>query len=85
MFSVVMLFIIVTLLKVYFSLQFQVYDYDSSGSHSLIGECEIELAQLKNADTLPVLDLINQKKKAKKKDYRNSGKLTVMQCTVTRE
>jgi len=51
----------------------------------LIGECEVQLADLLEATSPPVVELINQKKKMKKKDYKNSGKLTVVQCKVSDE
>ena len=57
------------------------FDWDSDGSHDLIGSCEFNVEQLLSKKNFPV-DLINPKKKAKKKGYKNSGTLGVERCEL---
>ncbi|MEE6463624.1 hypothetical protein FKM82_005984 [Ascaphus truei] len=60
------------------------FDYDNDGSHDLIGIFQTEMSKLKEASrTMPVeFDCINEKKKQKKKGYRNSGVVSVKQCQI---
>ena len=55
------------------------YDWDADGSHDLIGEFFTSLSELGSGKAKLSWDLINEKKKAKKKGYKNSG---VVHCTV---
>lgn len=63
------------------------YDYDSDGSHDLIGIFETTMTKFKEAKrSMPVeFDCINHKKKQKKKSYKNSGVVSVKQCEITIE
>ena len=55
------------------------YDWDADGSHDLIGEFFTSLSELGSGQAKLSWDLVNEKKKAKKKGYKNSG---VVHCTV---
>jgi len=58
-------------------LEFVVYDYDSDGSHDLIGSFQTTLKQLSQASSSE-FPLINEKRKAKKgAKYKNSGTLHI--------
>lgn len=61
----------------------QVLDYESSGAHKLIGECQTSLAALRAlaASPAPNLDILNPKK-AGRPGYRHSGVLAVREVTV---
>ena len=48
------------------------FDWDSDGSHDLIGVAYTKVEELESGQKLR-WELINEKKKAKKKSYRNSG------------
>ncbi|XP_051969733.1 copine-3 [Xyrauchen texanus] len=63
------------------------YDYDSDGSHDLIGIFETTVKRLQEASrTTPAeFECINSKKKQKKKNYKNSGVVSVKVCQITRE
>ncbi|XP_052260932.1 copine-8-like isoform X2 [Dreissena polymorpha] len=62
-------------------LKVECYDWDSDGSHDLIGEFTTTLKDLLKAPTAStVYQFINPKKKAKKRNYKNSGELQVMEC-----
>ncbi|XP_077101234.1 copine-3 isoform X2 [Siphateles boraxobius] len=63
------------------------YDYDNDGSHDLIGIFETTMKRLQGASrTAPAeFDCINSKKKQKKKNYKNSGVVSVKVCQITRE
>ncbi|KAK2553906.1 Copine-3 [Acropora cervicornis] len=61
------------------------YDYDNDGSHDYIGGTNTTLRQLiEMKQTGKGLDLVNPKKKQKKKGYVNSGVLYISQCDVTK-
>nr|CAB3233432.1 copine-3 [Phallusia mammillata] len=64
--------------------KFSCFDYDSNGKHDLIGEFESTVAQLLDANNSTIFGLINPKKQTKKKDYKNSGKITFSQCKVVK-
>jgi hypothetical protein len=59
------------------------YDWDSDGGHDLIGSCETTLNDLIGA--YHEFDLINPKKLSKKRNYKNSGKLRVVSCSIEPE
>ncbi|XP_015671048.1 copine-1 isoform X1 [Protobothrops mucrosquamatus] len=60
------------------------YDYDSDGSHDLIGSFESTLSQLQKAgDSSPVeFECIHPEKKRKKKSYKNSGIIRLKSCKI---
>ncbi|XP_069099958.1 copine-1 isoform X1 [Pleurodeles waltl] len=62
-------------------------DYDSDGSHDLIGTFETNLSQLQKASgSSPVeFDCIHPEKKQKKKSYKNSGIVRVKSCKIETE
>ncbi|KAM5156592.1 copine-3-like [Mantella aurantiaca] len=63
------------------------YDYDRDGSHDLIGIFQTNMSKLKEASrSMPVeFDCINERKKQKKKKYKNSGVVSVKHCQITVE
>uniref|UniRef100_A0A671MYH6 Copine-3-like n=1 Tax=Sinocyclocheilus anshuiensis TaxID=1608454 RepID=A0A671MYH6_9TELE len=63
------------------------YDYDNDGSHDLIGIFETNMKRLQEASrSAPAeFECINSKKKQKKKNYKNSGVVSVKVCQITRE
>ncbi|XP_051910703.1 copine-3-like isoform X2 [Hippocampus zosterae] len=63
------------------------FDYDSDGSHDLIGTFETTMKRLQEASrTSPAeFECINSKKKQKKKSYKNSGVVSVKHCQVVKE
>ncbi|KAL2091337.1 hypothetical protein ACEWY4_013600 [Coilia grayii] len=62
-------------------------DYDSDGSHDLIGVFETNVTALQKADHgSPVeFDCIHPEKQKKKKSYKNSGVVCVKMCKLQRE
>jgi len=59
------------------------YDWDEHDTNDLIGCVDLTLRQLIDAkESGKGLDLVNPKKKQKKKGYVNSGVLYVVQCNV---
>lgn len=61
------------------------YDWDEGDNDDLIGCVDVTLRQLIDTkDSGKGLDLVNPKKKQKKKGYVNSGVLYVSQCNVTK-
>ncbi|XP_063850338.1 copine-8-like isoform X2 [Scylla paramamosain] len=64
------------------SIKIECYDWDSDGSHDLIGECYTNLERLlEGQGNTNVYQLINPKKKAKKSSYKDSGKLHLRSIT----
>uniref|UniRef100_W5MWF2 Copine-3 n=1 Tax=Lepisosteus oculatus TaxID=7918 RepID=W5MWF2_LEPOC len=63
------------------------YDYDNDGSHDLIGTFETNLTRMQQGShTSPAeFDCVNIKKKQKKKNYKNSGVVSVKLCQVVKE
>merc|ERR1712168_495267 len=57
------------------------FDWNQNGSHNFIGEFAVTLRELTGKSNIEY-DCINPKKKAKKKSYKNSGKIFVMTCRV---
>ncbi|XP_076811044.1 copine-3-like [Clavelina lepadiformis] len=66
------------------AIKFKVFDYDSGGDHDLIGECEASLSFATGSEDT-TLNLINPKKKAQKKNYKKSGKLTFVSCKLVKK
>uniref|UniRef100_A0A3B4AF80 Copine-3 n=1 Tax=Periophthalmus magnuspinnatus TaxID=409849 RepID=A0A3B4AF80_9GOBI len=60
------------------------YDYDNDGSHDLIGTFETTMTRLQAASRVSPAEFecINNKKKQKKKGYKNSGVVSVKLCQV---
>ncbi|MCL4130502.1 UNVERIFIED_CONTAM: hypothetical protein GTU68_052839 [Idotea baltica] len=57
-------------------IKIECFDYDSDGSHDLIGECQTKLATLREGSgPTNNYTLINPKKQQKKSSYKGSGKL----------
>ncbi|XP_019713068.1 copine-3 isoform X1 [Hippocampus comes] len=69
------------------SIKVDCFDYDSDGSHDLIGTFETTMKRLQEASrTSPAeFECINSKKKQKKKSYKNSGVVSVKHCQVVKE
>jgi hypothetical protein len=64
-------------------IRFDCYDWDSDGSHDLIGSAYSPLGDIRKFPTGGFeLDLIHPEKKAKKKGYTNSGKLLFTMCKI---
>ncbi|XP_078492602.1 copine-3 isoform X1 [Ciona intestinalis] len=59
------------------------HDWDSDGSHDLIGECFTTLSELQDNSNKEFF-CINPKKKAKKSKYKNSGSIFIMSCKLER-
>uniref|UniRef100_A0A669PA38 Copine-3 n=1 Tax=Phasianus colchicus TaxID=9054 RepID=A0A669PA38_PHACC len=55
------------------------YDYDSDGSHDVIGSFQTTMSKLKEVE----FECINEKKRQKKKNYKNSGIVSVKHCEVS--
>ncbi|KAM9643592.1 copine-3 isoform 2-T9 [Morphnus guianensis] len=69
------------------SIKVECYDYDNDGSHDLIGSFQTTMSKLKEASrSSPVeFECINEKKRQKKKNYKNSGIVSVKHCEVSHE
>ncbi|XP_067402962.1 copine-1 isoform X1 [Emydura macquarii macquarii] len=59
-------------------------DYDSDGSHDIIGSFETNLSQLQKAggSSLVEFECIHPGKKQKKKSYKNSGIVRIKSCKI---
>ncbi|EPY73870.1 Copine-3 (Copine III)-like protein [Camelus ferus] len=66
------------------TIKVECYDYDNDGSHDLIGTFQTTMTKLKGASrNSPIeFECINEKKRQKKKSYKNSGIISVKQCEV---
>ncbi|KAJ7399648.1 Copine-3 [Pitangus sulphuratus] len=66
------------------SIKVECYDYDNDGSHDLIGSFQTTMSKLKEASrSSPIeFECINEKKRQKKKNYKNSGIVSVKHCEV---
>ncbi|CAO2581203.1 Cpne3 [Lemmus lemmus] len=66
------------------TIKVECYDYDNDGSHDLIGMFQTTMTKLKEASrNSPVeYECINEKKRQKKKSYKNSGVISVKHCEV---
>uniref|UniRef100_A0A8C4UCL4 Copine-3 n=4 Tax=Neognathae TaxID=8825 RepID=A0A8C4UCL4_FALTI len=69
------------------SIKVECYDYDNDGSHDLIGSFQTTMSKLKEATrSSPVeFECINEKKRQKKKSYKNSGIVSVKHCEIVVE
>ncbi|XP_071823633.1 copine-3-like isoform X6 [Apostichopus japonicus] len=66
-------------------LKIMCFDHDEGSANDLIGEFYTSARQLMESGTRQIeWDCINPKKKAKKKNYKNSGKVFLTSCEVKR-
>lgn len=65
------------------TLLFEIFDWNKSGKHEIIGSCQFSLQDL-SISLHKSWNVINQKKK-EKKHYTNSGVLTLQKCDIVRE
>ncbi|XP_012672772.2 copine-8 isoform X3 [Clupea harengus] len=65
------------------TIKVEVYDWDRDGSHDFIGEFSTSYRELSRGQSqFNVYEVINQKKKNKKKKYLNSGTVTLLSFLV---
>ncbi|XP_077090056.1 copine-8 [Siphateles boraxobius] len=65
------------------AIKVEVYDWDRDGSHDFIGEFSTSYRELSRGQSqFNVYEVINLKKKAKKKKYLNSGTVTLLSFLV---
>ncbi|XP_041051459.1 copine-5b isoform X2 [Carcharodon carcharias] len=68
------------------TIKVEVYDWDRDGSHDFIGEFTTSYRELARGQSqFNVYEVINPKKKIKKKKYVNSGTVTLLSFTVESE
>nr|XP_023685961.1 copine-8 isoform X1 [Paramormyrops kingsleyae] len=68
------------------TIKIEVYDWDRDGSHDFIGEFTTSYRELSRGQSqFNVYEVINPKKKAKKKKYINSGTVTLLSFLVDTE
>ncbi|XP_071341821.1 copine-3-like isoform X3 [Trachinotus anak] len=69
------------------SIKVDCYDYNSSGSHDIIGSFQTTLCEIQQASQTYAAEFecINSKKKQKKKGYKNSGIIMIKQCKIVKE
>jgi len=63
-------------------LKLRVEDWNKMGNHALIGETETSVASLLQLGSGVSIALINPKKKAKKRSYKDSGHLMISSCKL---
>lgn len=65
------------------TIKIEVYDWDRDGSHDFIGEFSTSYRELSRGQSqFNVYEVINQKKKSRKKNYLNSGTVTLLSFLV---
>ncbi|XP_077400112.1 copine-8 isoform X1 [Vanacampus margaritifer] len=65
------------------TIKVEVYDWDRDGSHDLIGEFSTSYRELSRGQSqFNVYEVVNPKKKGKKKKYLNSGTVTLLSFLV---
>ncbi|XP_033106485.1 copine-5-like [Anneissia japonica] len=65
------------------TIKVECYDWDSDGSDDFIGEFRTNMRHLREGTPHEnTYELINPKKKAKKKGYKSSGTISLIKCTV---
>ncbi|XP_043363580.1 copine-3 isoform X2 [Dermochelys coriacea] len=66
------------------TIKVECYDYDNDGSHDLIGSFLTTMSKLNEASrSSPAeFECINEKKRQKKKSYKNSGVVSVKHCEI---
>jgi hypothetical protein len=63
----------------------EVYDWEKSGQHKLIGACSLSLGSLRPAMTFPLInEAKRERRRLKGKPYENSGLLVVNTVSLTR-
>eukprot|EP00057_Strongylocentrotus_purpuratus_P002542 XP_003724722.1 PREDICTED: copine-8 [Strongylocentrotus purpuratus] len=62
------------------TIKVECYDWDSDGSHDLIGEFKTNMRELSSGRG--TFDVINPKKAKKKKSYKNSGTIELLSCAI---
>ncbi|KAK2858644.1 hypothetical protein Q5P01_003264 [Channa striata] len=69
------------------SIKIDCYDYNSSGSHSIIGSFQTTLSEIQQQSQSYAAEFpcINSQKKQKKKGYKNSGVIIIKQCKIVKE
>ncbi|XP_032655539.1 copine-5 isoform X1 [Chelonoidis abingdonii] len=68
------------------TIKVEVYDWDRDGSHDFIGEFTTSYRELARGQSqFNVYEVVNPKKKMKKKKYINSGTVTLLSFTVESE
>ncbi|XP_070796562.1 copine-3 [Pituophis catenifer annectens] len=69
------------------AIKVECYDYDNDGSHDLIGTFQATMSKLKEASRHSPIEFecINEKKRQKKKSYKNSGVVSFKHCEVITE
>uniref|UniRef100_A0A8C3VFK3 Copine 5 n=1 Tax=Catharus ustulatus TaxID=91951 RepID=A0A8C3VFK3_CATUS len=68
------------------AIKVEVYDWDRDGSHDFIGEFTTSYRELAQGQShLNVYEVVNPRKKMKKKKYLNSGTVTLLSFTVEAE
>nr|XP_033774997.1 copine-5-like isoform X2 [Geotrypetes seraphini] len=68
------------------TIKVEVYDWDRDGSHDFIGEFTTSYRELARGQSqFNVYEVINPRKKMKKKKYANSGTVTLLSFTVESE
>ncbi|KAM4523558.1 copine-8 [Fundulus diaphanus] len=65
------------------TIKVEVYDWDRDGSHDFIGEFSTSYRELSMGQSqFNVYEVVNPKKKGKKKNYKNSGTVTLLSFLV---
>ncbi|KAK3612048.1 hypothetical protein CHS0354_021732 [Potamilus streckersoni] len=64
------------------TIKVECYDWDSDGTHDIIGEFLTNLRDLSKGASGNSFDVINPQKKGKKKGYKNSGECTILSCKI---
>ncbi|XP_032566333.1 copine-5-like [Chiroxiphia lanceolata] len=68
------------------AIKVEVYDWDRDGSHDFIGEFRTSLRELARGRSPPnIYEVVNPRKKLKKKKYLNSGTVTLLSFAVEAE
>ncbi|KAM9829533.1 copine Va isoform 2-T2 [Syngnathus typhle] len=67
------------------TIKVEVYDWDRDGSHDFIGEFTSSYKELCRGPNVNVYEVVNAKKKLKKKRYINSGTVSLMSFSVESE
>ncbi len=65
------------------TIKVECFDWDSDGSHDLIGIFTTNMRQISTGRQ--TYELINPKKKAKKKSYKNSGTIELTNCVIEKQ
>ncbi|XP_078342842.1 copine-8-like isoform X2 [Oculina patagonica] len=66
------------------SIRVECYDWDRDGGHDLIGIFSTTINEL-NSTSGMTFEVINPKKQAKKKGYKHSGTISLMQCRLEQQ